>query len=565
MFRFSPLIFGLIILLPQFLFTAVWANGAVQFTNVTKAAGIHFVHFKGNKGISTILEEAGPGVGVADYDGDGWMDFYIVNGRDLYNRGITVQNALFRNNRDGTFTDVTSKAGVGGNAYGLGCVWGDYDNDGFPDLYVTQYGKCILYHNNGDGTFTDVTDQAGVAATELGTVFHTGATFFDYDRDGFLDLYVGGYANFLPSSQRTCMIGYGVKTSCRPTVYGGSPGILYHNNGNGTFTNVTKTTGIFMPNGLNLSVGAGDFDNDGWVDLFVANDGLETYLFHNNHNGRFSEEALPRGVAITASGNPMAAMCISLGDYNNDSTLDLYISDFQLASDHLWRNDGKGYFDEVSRLSGIAEATRNVLSFGGGFFDYDNDGWLDIFIANGHVYPEVEIVSPEVRYKQINSLFHNQSNERFADVAKLSGDAFSIPSSGRGVGFADFDNDGNMDLIVGNDGDPPLLAHNQGGTGNHFVNLKLVGTKSNRDAMGTRIKLLAGKYSQIREVAGGGSYLSQSDLRCHFGLGKETQVEQIEVFWPSGIKQTFKNIAADQFYAIEEGKNQISLQNFRKN
>ncbi len=301
----------------------------VQFTNITKSAGINFVHFKGVNGTSTILEEAGPGVCVADFDGDGYQDIYFVNGRDLYKRGIAARNALYRNNGDGTFTDVTEKAGVPGNAYGLGCVWGDYDNDGFPDLYVTQYGKNILYHNNGNGTFTDVTDKAGVGGTDFGAVFHTGATFFDYDRDGKLDLYAGGYANFGPSSQRTCTIGYSVATSCRPSVYGGTPDVLYHNNGDGTFTNVTKAAKIFQPKGLNLSVAAADYDNDGWPDLFVANDGIEAYLYHNNHNGTFTEVAVTSGMALTVNGAAMAAMCISLGDYDNDGFLDLYISDFQ--------------------------------------------------------------------------------------------------------------------------------------------------------------------------------------------------------------------------------------------
>ncbi len=537
---------------------------SVEFTDITKAAGIDFVHFKGSNGISTVLEEAGPGICVADYDGDGWQDIYIVNGRDLYNRGISVRNALYHNNGDGTFTDMTEKAGVQGTGYGLGCVWGDYDNDGFPDLYVTQYGKNVLYHNNGNGTFTDVTEKAHVDGTDFGTTFHTGATFFDYDRDGRLDLYVGGYANFTSTSQRTCAIGYGIMTSCLPKFYGGSPNVLYHNNGDGTFTNVTKAAKVYMPKGLNLSVVASDYDEDGWVDLFVANDGIEAYLFHNNHDGTFSEDALTSGMALTGAGSMMAAMCLSLGDYDNDGKLDLYISDFQGVPDHIWHNEGKGFFYEVSDLAGIAGPTRNVLSFGGGFFDYDNDGWLDLFIANGHVYPEVELVTPEVHYKQINSLFHNNGHGKFTEVKNPPGNAFSVPHQGRGVAFADFDNDGNIDLIVGNDGDPPLLIHNGGAKGNHFVNFKLVGTKSNRDAMGARIKLRAGPLSQIREIAGGGSYLSQSDLRANFGLGQQTRADTVEVTWPSGLRQVFKDVEADKFYLIEEGRDQLALQKFAR-
>ncbi len=494
-------------------------ENSVRFTDITAAAGIKFVHFKGNNGISINREEFGPGVCVADFDGDGWQDIYFVNGRDLYNRGISVRNALYHNNGDGTFTDVTDKAGVPGTGYGLGCVWGDYDNDGFPDLFVTQYGRNVLYHNNGNGTFTDVTDKAGIAGMESGS-FHSGATFFDYDRDGKLDLYVGSYVALDPDGPRYCNIG-SVRSSCPPSAYKGSADALYHNNGDGTFTNVTRSANILQPHGKNLSVGAADYDNDGWPDLFVANDGLAAYLYHNDHGKSFQEIAAPSGMAFSASGSLMAAMCISLGDYDNDGWLDLYISDFQGSSDHLWHNDGKGNFDEVSDEAGITGATHNVLSFGGGFIDYDNDGWLDLFIANGHVYPEIEQASPGTRYKQVNSVFHNQGHGKFVETSKETGVADQTPHAARGVAFADFDNDGFVDVLVANNGDPPLLLHNSG-NGNHFINFKLVGTKSNRDAMGARIRVVSGEISQIREIAGGGSYLSQSDLRANFGLGKAT-------------------------------------------
>jgi len=530
----------------------------IEFTNITAAAGIKFVHFKGNKGISINREEFGPGVCVADFDGDGWQDIYFVNGRDLYNRGISVSNALYRNNRDGTFTDVTEKAGVPGTGYGLGCVWGDFDNDGFPDLFVTQYGRNVLYRNNGNGTFTDVTDKAGVAGNESGT-FHSGATFFDYDRDGWLDLYVGSYVAL--GDKRYCQLG-DVLSSCAPSEYRGSPDALYHNNRDGTFTNVTKAAKIYQPEGKNLSVAAADYDNDGWPDLFVANDGLNAYLYHNERNGTFKETGLVSGMAVTGQGRVMAAMCISLGDYDNDGGLDLYISDFQRSSDHLWHNEGKGFFDEISDQAGISRPTRDVLSFGGGFFDYDNDGFLDIFIANGHVYPEVEQATPGTHYKQINSLFHNEGNGKFVEASKQSGSGFSTPHVGRGVAFADFDNDGFTDVVVANNGDLPLLLHNSGGNGNHFLNFRLVGTKSNRDAMGARIRVVAGTTSQIREIAGGGSYLSQSDLRANFGLGKAKRAEIVEIAWPSGQQQAFRNVEADKFYLIEEGKDQLRPQQF---
>ena len=540
------------------LFAQVARPSRIEFANVTAAAGIKFVHFKGNKEISINREEFGPGVCVADFDGDGWQDIYFVNGRDLYDRGISVGNALYRNNHDGTFTDVTEKAGVPGTGYGLGCVWGDFNNDGFPDLFVTQYGRNVLYRNNGNGTFTDVTDKAGVAGTESGA-FHSGATFFDYDRDGWLDLYVGSYVAL--GDKRYCQLD-NVLSSCAPSEYRGSPDALYHNNRDGTFSNVTAAAKIYQPEGKNLSVAAADYDNDGWPDLFVANDGLNAYLYHNERNGTFKEIGLVSGMALNAQGSVMAAMCISLGDYDNDGRLDLYISDFQRSSDHLWHNEGKGFFDEVSDQAGITRPTRDVLSFGGGFFDYDNDGWLDIFIANGHVYPEVERAKPGTHYKQINSLFHNEGNGKFTEVSQLAGSGFETPYVGRGVAFADFDNDGFIDVVVANNGDSPVLLHNSGGNGNHFLNFRLSGTKSNRDAMGARIHVVAGTMSQIREIAGGGSYLSQSDLRANFGLAKATRAETVEITWPSGQQQIFRNVEADRFYLIEEGKDQLELQQF---
>jgi hypothetical protein len=533
-----------------------------QFEDVTAQSGIKFVHYRGNNGIAIIREVFGPGVCVADFDGDGWQDIYFVNGRDLYDRGISVRNALYHNNGDGTFTDVTDKAAVPGTGFGLGCVWGDYDNDGFPDLYVTQYGRNVLYHNNGNGTFTDVTDKARVAGMEAGS-FHSGATFFDYDRDGRLDLYVGAYVTLGPDSPRYCDF-IDVRTNCPPSVYKGSPAVLYHNNGDGTFTDVTSAAGIYQPEGKNLSVGAADYDNDGWPDLFVANDGLNAYLYHNDHKGTFSEVGLLAGMALTGRGKTMAAMCISLGDYDNDGLLDLYISDFQKSSDHIWHNESKGSFEEVSDQAGITLPTHEVLSFGGGFFDYDNDGWLDLFIANGHVYPEVEQASPGTHFKQINSLFHNERNGKFVETSKQAGNGFETPYVGRGVAFADFDNDGFMEMVVANNGDPPLLLHNSGGNGNHFLNFRVVGNKSNRDGMGARIRVMAEGISQIREIAGGGSYLSQSDLRAHFGLGKATRAQTVEISWPSGQKQVFRDVEADKFYEIEEGRDQLAQQRFTR-
>ena len=522
---------------------------AIEFTNATAAAGITFVHFKGNKGISINREEFGPGICVADFDGDGWQDIYFVNGRDLYNRGIAVRNALYRNNGDGTFTDVTEKAGVPGTGYGLGCVWGDYDNDGFPDLFVTQYGRNILYHNNVNGTFTDVTDKAGVAGMESGT-FHSGATFFDYDRDGRLDLYVGSYVDM--GDRRYCDLG-GVQSSCPPSAYRGSPDALYHNNGDGTFTNVSVKAKIYQPEGKNLSVGASDYDNDGWPDLFVANDGLSAYLYHNQHDGTFREIGLDSGMAFTGQGVTMAAMCISLGDFNNDGWFDLYISDFQRSSDHIWQNDGKGFFDEVSDQSGLTRATHDVLSFGGGFFDYDNDGWLDIFIANGHVYPEVEQLKTEAGYKQRKVVYRNLGNGRFEDVTLALGPPASTPKAARGSAFGDFDNDGDVDVVINNVHDAPDLFRVESDPSRHWITVRLVGTRSNRSAIGARLRCTAGGAVQAQEVRGGGSYISQNDLRVHFGLGAAMKVDRLEVRWPNGLEEEWVDLPVDRIHTLTEG------------
>jgi enediyne biosynthesis protein E4 len=535
------------------------ADAGPRFVDVTNAAEISFVHFKGNQGIAINLEQFGPGVCVADFDGDGWLDIYFVNGRDRYNRGISVRNALYRNDGDGTFTDVTDPAGVPGTGYGLGCVWGDYDNDGHPDLFVTQYGRNVLYHSGGNGTFADVTDKAGVAGLESGK-FHSAATFVDHDRDSYLDLYVGSYVEIEPNGPLYCEVGAGIKSSCPPQAYKGSANAFYRNNRDGTFTDVARAVNIHQPEGKNLAVAAADYDNDGWPDLFVANDGIAAYL-HHNKRGTFSEIGLLAEMAFDLQGKAMAAMCVSLADYDNDGWVDLFISDFQGVGGHIFRNDRRDHLLEVPGGAGIFRSTFDVLSFGGGFFDYDNDGWLDLFIANGHVYPEIDLLHTRASYRQLNSLFHNQANGTFVETSQAGGIA-SLPARvGRGVAFADFDNDGFVDIVVANNDDPPNLLRNSGTT-NHFLNLQLVGTKSNRDAMGARVRVVNGGVSQMRERAGGGSYISQSDLRAHFGLGQAGQADTVEIRWPNGQVETFSNVKADQFYLVEEGTHELRLQRF---
>ncbi len=527
---------------------------AVTFTDVTRQAGINFQHQSGATMNADILQEAGPGACVADYDGDGWLDIYLIGGHG--------HNALYHNNHDGTFTDVTRQAGVPGTGYGMGCVWGDYNNDGHPDLYVTQFGKNVLYRNNGNGTFTDVTAKAGVGALDFGALFHSAAAFIDYDNRGLLDLYAGSYVDYNPRvGPNQCVVAIGdkqIETSCPPQAYKGTQAILFRNNGNGTFTNVTRAMGIDKPNGKNLAVQSVDYDEDGWPDLVVANDGEPAYLFHNLHGRRFEEIGMMAGIALDENGSTMAAMNIDLGDFNNHGFPDLFISDFQNKGAHLWRNNGDGTFTDVTDASGIGLATMNKLGFGGGFLDYDNDGWQDIFVTNGHVYPQVGMTGM-AHYRQVSQLFHNDHNGHFTQVTKESGAALQRAFVGRGVVFADFFNDGNTDILVADNNERPRLLRNNGGTGNHFVTFRLMGTRSNRDALGARLYLRAGNLKEYRQVRSGGSYMSNMDPRPHFGLDKYTCVASLKVIWPSGLHQMFRHIPADHFWLITEGRKKLQL------
>src|SRR5581483_11577292 len=487
-----------------------------SFTDVAPQAGLAFRYENNRKGIATILEEAGSGCAIFDYDGDGWPDLYLLNGRDLYGRGIQ--------------------------------------------------GRNVLYHNNGDGTFTDVTDKAGVPGTEFGGQFHTGCAWFDYDRDGKLDLFLCSYVKFKQEGLRYCKLPDGVLSNCPPQMYDGTPSLLYHNNGDGTFTNVTRKAGLYVPpmtNGKALSVITCDVNEDGWPDLIVGNDGEEAWLLRNNRNGTFTNIAAASGIAFAQDGATMAAMGIDLGDYRNEGKPGFFVADFSKRPDHLWRNLGNGFFQEVSTPAKIADPTFPTLGFGAGFFDYDNDGWLDIFVANGHVYPEVEQGTSGEHYLQNNQLFHNERDGTFRETTQQAGPAFQLKHAGRGAAFGDLDNDGNMDILVNNNDGPPVLLHNSGYPGRHFVSFLLIGTRSNRDAIGAQMTLTAGGLKQLREVRNGGSYLSCNDPRLHFGLGAATTVEKITVLWPSGLRQQFGPLPADGFYVLREGASQPEPQTFR--
>ena len=547
---------------PQPTAVASGSAHASQFTDAAGRAGLTFRYENGRKGIATILEESGSGCAIFDYDGDGWPDLYLLNGRDLYGRGAKTRNVLYHNNGDGTFTDVTDRAGVPGTGYGLGVAVGDYNNDGFPDLYVCQWGRNVLYRNNGDGTFTDVTDRAGVGGLNYGGMFHTGAAWVDYDRDGRLDLLACSYVKFRQNGLRYCLLQNGSRSNCPPQLYEGTPSILYHNNGDGTFTDVTKKAGVFFPHGKALSAITADVDGDGWPDLVVGNDGEEAWLLHNNRNGTFTNTAALAGMAFAQDGATMAAMGLDLGDFRNEGRPGLFIADFSKRPDHLWRGQDGGFFSEVSTPSRIANATFDFLGFGAGFFDYDNDGWLDIFVANGHVYPEVEQGNTGEHYLQHNQLFHNEHNGTFREVTAQAGAGFDLVHAGRGAAFGDYDNDGREDVLINNNDGPPVLLHNET-TGGHWFSLRLVGVRSNRDAIGARVWISAGGLRQMRDVKSGGSYLSSSDPRLHFGLGKAAAIDQMEVRWPSGLHQKFGRLAGDAFYVLREGAAVPAAQTFR--
>jgi hypothetical protein len=525
-------------------FAAVVSAAEVpQLTDITEAAGIDWRHSIGDHALSNIVESTGAGCVFFDYDGDGDLDLYLVNGsyhpefshargRRLAGR---LHNALYRNDGDGTFTDVTKKAGVGDAGYGMAAVTADYDNDGDADLFVTNYGRDSLYRNNGDGSFSDVTDEAGVGDSR----FTVGASFFDFDRDGHLDLYVGGYLSFDPDYRYY----FAAEAFPGPLSYRGQADTLYRNRGDGTFENVTAAAGVGNPDGRAMGVAACDIDDDGDDDLFVANDGMENYFFRNQGNGSFENVALATGTAFGQNGEATSAMGPEFGDFDLDGLVDLFVPDMGYGC--LYRNTGKGWFEEKSALLGVASVLGQYTSWSGNFLDIDNDGWLDIFVVNGdahHLEPEED------------TLLLNRQGKGFEDVSAKTGDALAAKFVGRGSASGDFDNDGDLDLLVLNLDNRPRLLRNDIGNSNHWLELRLVGTTSNRDAVGARVRLSADGRTQIRDVRTSSGYLSQSDPRLHFGLGSSAVVDRIEISWPSGTVQQLSKIAADQQLTITEPK-----------
>ena len=525
-----------------------------QFTSITKEAGIHFKHHNGGSGQLYFIEPLGGGAAFLDYNNDGLQDIYLVNGAALpplpkepSGEVASPRNALYRNNGDGTFTDVAGTAGVANTGYGMGCAVGDYNNDGFPDLYVTNFGANVFFRNNGDGTFTDVTNGTGTGDTRWGT----GCAFVDYDNDSFLDLYVTNYVKYTTESDQVCM-NKGVRVYCDPRLYEGELDILYHNNGDGTFTDITKTTGFSEATGRGLALAWGDYDDDGDMDVYIANDADQNFLYRNNGDGTFTDVSLTAGVGFSEDGEAENGMGVDFGDYDNDGRLDLVVTNFQDQTNTLYHNEGNGLFSDVSYASQIGTMSLPYLAWGVGFCDYDNDGYQDLFIANGHLDENVQAFNPTGFYEQPNLLFHNNRDGTFDEVGVDSGLGMRLEKVSRGFAYADYDNDGDLDLLVTNLKGTPDLLENRGGQ-NRWLILKLIGTRSNRDAIGARVKITTGNLTQIREVRSGTSYLSQNDMRLHFGLGKHRQIDQLEIRWPSGLQERPEGVKVNQILTLVEG------------
>jgi hypothetical protein len=537
----------------------------VSFLNVARESGLNVKTFFGGEHKNKyLLETTGCGIAFYDYDNDGWLDIFIVNGSRLegFPTGSEPTSHLFRNNRDGTFTDVTAKAGLAHSGWGQGVCVGDYDNDGWDDLFVTYYGKNVLYHNNGDGVFTDVSQKAGVAGKN--TRWNTGCAFVDYDRDGRLDLFVANYIDMdlatAPVPESGPCLYKGVLVACGPPGLQGGKNILYHNNGDGTFTDVSETAGIFRANGTyGLGVLTADFDNDGWPDIYVANDSTASALYHNKKNGTFEDIAIEAGCALSPDGKPQAGMGVSAADYDLDGNLDLVKTNFAGDTPSLYHNLGGGSFEDTTFIAGLGAHTQ-FLGWGCGFFDFDNDGWPDILICNGHVYPEVEQLKTEAGYAQRKLLYHNLHNGHFADVSMQAGAGISEPVAARGCAFGDFDNDGNVDVVVNTVNDYPQLLRCTSTLGNNWIKIRTIGTKSNRSGIGARLTCIthppgeSKPHQQIDEVRSGGSYISQNDLRIHFGIGKAEKVDVLEIRWPSGYVDTLKDVKANQLIYVKESE-----------
>ena len=532
----------------------------MYFTEVAAETGIHFRHADGRSGRRYFVETLGSGAAWFDYDRDGDIDLYLVNGADL--PGMISKtpptNVLYRNNGDGTFSDITVESNVGSESYSFGCCVGDFDNDGYCDLYVTNLGKNILYRNNGDGTFSDITAKAGVA----GNRWSASAAFGDYDKDGDIDLYVTNYVAFQLENHVDCSRS-DLHIYCPPGDFKGVPDVLYRNNGDGTFTDVTQEAGVFQPAGKGLGVVWGDYNNDTYPDVFVANDTTPDMLYRNNRDGTFSDVALFVGVALGEEGVPLGGMGANFGDYDNDGWLDLVVTNFEDDPNNLFRNDGDSTFATATYSAGFGMLSFPYVGWGVDIVDLDNDGHQDILVVNGHIYDNIELINKDINrrstYAQRNHLFKNQGNATFAEISERCGPGLRPNKVSRGAAFGDYDNDGDLDVLITNSNQAPDLLRNESENPNRWLVLETVGVSSNRDGIGTRVKVVAGGISQIREVKSGSSYLCQSDMRLHFGLGEAMEAVVVEVQWPSGLVDRFEGVNANRFLRVTEGEGKLVI------
>ena len=538
---------------------------AVTFRDITPQSGIRFVHNNGAFGKKFLPETLGPGVAFIDYDNDGWPDIFLVNGMDWpghVQKHTTPK--LYHNNHDGTFTDVTHKAGLDVEMYGMGVAVGDYDNDGFDDLFVTALGQNRLFHNNGNGTFTDVTQKAGLSGPRE---LSTSAAWVDYDKDGHLDLVVGNYVQWTQETDLYCTLDGKSKSYCTPESYKGTSARLWHNRGDGTFEDVTQKAGLADPTSKTMGIAVLDYDNDGWPDLLFSNDTQPNKLCHNNGNGTFSEKGVIAGIAFSEDGVARAGMGVDTADYDHSGYPSVMITNFSNQMLSLYHNEGKGLFVDEAPQSAIGRATLLTLGFGCFFFDYDLDGWPDIFIANGHIDPEIQRVQANVKYAMPPHLFRNLGKGKFEEVTNSIGSAFIAPRVGRGAAYADINNDGRLDLLLSTNGGPAFLFRNEAqvaGTANRSVRLKLVGTKSDRDGIGAVVRLSSGGDSQTQMLRSGSSYLSSSELILTFGLAQRGKADAIEIRWPSGQVDHLSAVAAGQTITVTEGKGQTSSRPYAK-
>ena len=541
--------------LPASLLRAATPAPQYPFEIVTASdSGIYWTHSNAHSDLKYLPETTGAGCAFFDYDNDGWMDIYLVNSGkcDFFAPDPPLRNALYKNNRDGTFTDVTEKAGVAAGGFGQGVAVGDYDRDGFQDLYVTQYGRSILYHNNGDGTFTDVTEKAGVGVAGWGS----SAVWFDYDNDGLLDLFVGQFVEFRKELNKPCGVhDDGRRHYCIPQIYKPMPSWLFHNNGDGTFTDVSKSSGIAASLGKVWGVVATDINNDGRMDLFVTNDTVPNFLFVNQGGGKFIETGTEAGVAFGVTGKPRSGMGVDSTDFNQDGWQDLFVANIDRENFAIYQNNHDGSFDDLAMQTGIAKATKLMSGWGLKFFDYDNDGDMDLFLSNGNPDDLINLLHGEVTYEEPLILFH-RNGKAWEDVSSKSGPVFRTPMSARGLALGDFDNDGAVDVLISLNGGAPLLLRNLAGKQNHWLGIRLIGKKSNIDAIGAQIKYKAGDLERTRMKVGGGSYLSYHDPRVVLGLGKHEAIDWVEIKWPQpgGGTQKFTGLPVDRYITITEGE-----------